>query len=78
MISPVYKAQVDLLLQVLPYLAKEEMFEAGEPDWDLFPLPVLKDLPAIQWKLLAIDKLKTKNPDKHTQKIEALKSTLDF
>jgi predicted nucleotidyltransferase component of viral defense system len=53
-------------------------FEAGEPDWNLFPLPVLKDLPAIQWKLLNIEKLKTKNPDKHAQKIDALKSTLEY
>ena len=26
MISPVYRAQVDLLLQVLPYVAKENAF----------------------------------------------------
>ncbi len=26
MISPTYKAQVDLLLQVLPYIAKEKIF----------------------------------------------------
>lgn len=26
MISQIYRAQVDLLLQVLPYVAKEELF----------------------------------------------------
>jgi hypothetical protein len=26
MMSPVYRAQVDLLIQVLPYVAKEEIF----------------------------------------------------
>ncbi len=26
MIAPAYRAQVDLLLQVLPYVAKEEIF----------------------------------------------------
>lgn len=33
-------------------------FESGEPDWELFPILVLKDLPAIQWKLLNINNLK--------------------
>ena len=48
-------------------------FESGEPDWDLFPIPVLKDLPAILWKLININKLKEGNPAKHKQMIENLK-----
>ncbi|TLX72342.1 nucleotidyl transferase AbiEii/AbiGii toxin family protein [Labilibacter sediminis] len=51
-------------------------FESGEPDWDLFPIPVLKDLPAIQWKLININKLKEGNLAKHKQKIENLKRIL--
>jgi len=51
-------------------------FESGEPDWDLFPIPVLKDLPAIQWKLININKLKEGNPAKHKQMIENLKRVL--
>lgn len=49
-------------------------FETGEPEWELFPLPVLKDLPAIKWKLLNINKLKERNPKKHEQMVENLKN----
>ena len=51
-------------------------FESGEPDWELFPIPVLKDLPAIQWKLLNINKLKKVNAKKHAQMIENLKDVI--
>ncbi|MCF8332267.1 MAG: nucleotidyl transferase AbiEii/AbiGii toxin family protein [Bacteroidales bacterium] len=33
-------------------------FETGEPQWDLFPIPVLKNLPAIKWKQLNNKKTK--------------------
>lgn len=32
-------------------------FKAGKPDWSLFEVPHLKDLPGIQWKLKNIEKL---------------------
>ncbi len=51
-------------------------FEMGEPDWGLFPIPVLKHLPAIKWKLLNIQKLKERNINKHQQMIGDLKRTL--
>jgi len=51
-------------------------FEKGEPDWKLFPNPILKDLPAIRWKLLNIEKLKNINPKKQEQMVDALKKTL--
>lgn len=51
-------------------------FEMGEPDWKLFPYPILKDLPAIKWKLLNIQKLKKDNPTKHKQMVSDLKKTL--
>lgn len=51
-------------------------FEMGEPDWKLFPHPVLKDLPAIRWKLLNIQKLKNENPTKHDLMVSDLKMTL--
>lgn len=53
-------------------------FESGEPDWELFPIPVLKDLPAIQWKLLNINKLKKVNAKKHSQMVAHLKEILDY
>lgn len=51
-------------------------FEMGEPDWKLLPYPVLKDLPAIKWKLLNIQKLKKDNLKKHEQMVFSLKMTL--
>jgi hypothetical protein len=30
-------------------------FKRGEPDWGLFPGSNLKDMPAIQWKLAALE-----------------------
>ena len=51
-------------------------FESGEPDWSLFPIPVLKELPAVQWKLININKLKEQNLKKHESKIDYLKSVL--
>jgi len=52
-------------------------FEAGEPDWELFPLPVLKDLPAVKWKLINLIKLKEGNPKKYKQMLNKLKSVFD-
>lgn len=51
-------------------------FEMGEPTWMLFPHPILKDLPAIKWKLLNIQKLKKTNPQKHQLMIKELMATL--
>ena len=51
-------------------------FEMGEPKWELFPIAILKDLPAIQWKLININKLKKSNPKKHNLMIEKLKDVL--
>jgi len=52
-------------------------FESGEPDWELFPIPVLKDLPAIQWKLININKLKKANAKKHEKMVENLRAILN-
>lgn len=51
-------------------------FEMGEPDWSLFPQSVLKNLPAIKWKLINIEKFKKTNPKKHEQMINDLKKIL--
>ena len=51
-------------------------FEQGEPDWNLFPIQVLKDLPAVNWKLLNIEKFRKENPKKYLQMTEKLKSML--
>lgn len=53
-------------------------FEMGEPKWELFPQPILKDLPAIKWKLLNIDKLKKTNKSKHKKMIDKLNNTFEL
>jgi hypothetical protein len=51
-------------------------FKKGTPDWELFPVSVLKDLPAIKWKLENINKLILKNPKKHKELLNRLNTTL--
>lgn len=40
-------------------------FISGEPDWSICPIQGLEKMPAVQWKLLNIQKLKKENPRKH-------------
>jgi len=51
-------------------------FETGMPKWDLFPYELLKELPAVKWKQINIQKLKGTNPKKHKEMINNLKMTL--
>jgi predicted nucleotidyltransferase component of viral defense system len=51
-------------------------FKNGEPQWDLFPLNGLKELPAVKWKLQNIQTLKNKNSEKHATLFTALKGKL--
>lgn len=51
-------------------------FKRGEPDWDLFPVAGLRDLPAVRWKLLNINNLKESNPRKHNELIQKLEALL--
>ncbi len=49
-------------------------FERGNPDWNLFPVSELKDIPAVKWKLLNIQKLIKSNPEKHKELLIKLES----
>lgn len=51
-------------------------FKQGKPDWSLFPLENLSRMPAVQWKLLNIQKLIKQNPDKHAEQLKALEGRL--
>jgi len=51
-------------------------FEAGEPDWSLFPGAGADRLPAPRWKLLNIQKLRAGNPAKHAAGLQVLRSAL--
>jgi len=47
----------------------------GEPDWSLFPVAGLDQMPAVQWKLANIQKFK-KNASKHAEQLKALEDAL--
>jgi predicted nucleotidyltransferase component of viral defense system len=47
----------------------------GEPHWNLFPVAGLDRMPAVQWKLANIQKLK-KNAPKHAEQLKALEDAL--
>jgi len=47
-------------------------FETGDPDWGLFPLDGLDELPGPQFKLLNVRKFREEKPDRHAQNLAAL------
>lgn len=51
-------------------------FEMGEPKWELSPYELLKDLPAVKWKLINIQKLKVNNPGKHESMMSKFRENL--
>ena len=51
-------------------------FEGGKPDWDLYPIPRLNEMPAVQWKLKNLQNLIKSNPEKHNEIILKLESLL--
>ena len=50
---------------------------AGEPDWNLMKCPHLQKLPAIQWKLQNLSRLKKANPMKFAQQAVDLSKRFD-
>ena len=49
-------------------------FKRGNPDWDLFPYAKLKEMPAVQWKLLNLQNLIKSNPGKHKELLSKLET----
>lgn len=49
-----------------------------EPDWEILDLPGVVDLPALQWKLVNLRRLKDGNPVKFAQMLSALEKRLGF
>jgi hypothetical protein len=91
MIDAKYKAQVDLLLTILPQVAKEKslalkggaainLFVREMPrlsvDIDL-TLKELKGLAAVKWKLQNIQNAKAKDPEKHSNLYKTLQKKLN-
>lgn len=52
-------------------------FKTGEPDWKLYPIAGIENMPAVTWKLLNIGKLLKQNPVKHSEQLVALRKCLD-
>lgn len=50
-------------------------FEEGNPNWDLLSINRADKLPAVEWKLLNIRKLRNDNEKKHRQSIEKLRAS---
>ena len=76
MILAIYKAQVDLLLQVLPYVAKEKIFALkGGTAINLF----VRDMPRLSVDIdltyLPLDS--RDNPKKHERMMDDLKRNLN-
>jgi len=51
-------------------------FEAGDPDWSLFPVAVLAELPAPRFKLMNIRKFRGASPERHEAILNALEKLL--
>lgn len=51
-------------------------FKRGEPDWNQFPVKGLKDMSAVQWKLLNLQNLIKSNPGKHKELLSRFETLL--
>lgn len=51
-------------------------FKKGKPEWALFPVAHLKEMPAVRWKQQNIQKLIKQNPEKHKESLKALEEQL--
>lgn len=51
-------------------------FKTGNPDWTLFSLATLAEMPAVKWKLLNLQKFIAQNPSKHAEQYDKLKKAL--
>jgi hypothetical protein len=50
----------------------------GEPRWELMPFDHLADLPAIQWKLLNLRKLRSRNPKRFEEQYRTLSASFEL
>ncbi|HUD90061.1 nucleotidyl transferase AbiEii/AbiGii toxin family protein [Sphingobium sp.] len=51
-------------------------FEAGDPEWESFPLPAVRELPAPQFKLMNILRFRDAQPKRHQAGLAALEAAL--
>ena len=51
-------------------------FHTLRPEWNLLSTPAIRDLPAIRWKLMNLERLQTENPEKYQAVLQELDATL--
>ena len=51
-------------------------FHALRPDWNLISSPTIRNLPAIRWKLMNLERLQTENPEKYRAILQELDAAL--
>lgn len=51
-------------------------FHTFRPDWDLISSSTIRNLPAIRWKLMNLERLQTENPEKYQSMLQALDAAL--
>jgi len=72
--------RTQLIKEIHQYLTDDDRklllsFKAGEPNWTLYPLDGLQNMPAVKWKLQNVKKLMS-DSKKHTQQLDKLKDSL--
>ena len=51
-------------------------FHTFKPDWNLIGSPAIRNLPAIRWKLMNLERLQTENPEKYQTLLHELDAVL--
>lgn len=80
-IDKLLRAREQLFLELPASLdASERQFllslKKGEPQWGLLGIPGIEGLPALQWKLANVRRLKDSNPNKHAKMLAVLREKL--
>ncbi len=85
----VSETSLDLLLATRDQLVEEirshldensklflRSFHTVKPDWELITPTTIQDLPAIRWKLINLERLRTADPEKYQAMLQQLEATL--
>jgi hypothetical protein len=51
-------------------------FHTLKPDWELIGSPTIRNLPAIRWKLMNLERLQIENPEKYQTMLQQLDAAL--
>ena len=75
------KTREELISQIISKLTLEDKrflvsFKEADPIWEFFNVEKARELPAVQWKLQNIERLKRENPQKHSDLVDTLEKVL--